>query len=406
MRIGIDASNLRAGGGRNHLIELLWAARPEKYGITKVVVWAGREMLAQLPARPWLERAHEPMLDRALPVRIYWQTVRLARLARRRCDCLWIPGGSYSGSFKPFIAMSQNLAPFESAEMWRYRASWLFIKLILLKWSHTRSFRNAEKVIFLTEYARSVIGQAARLGESGGQQPIIPYGLSRRFDLPPRTQKPLSNYSPQEPFRFLYVSKIEPYKHQWHVVEAMARLRQAGVPVTLDLIGGPECPRSARRLIEAIELVDPRRTFIRYLDHVPHSELTAFYHNSDGFIFASSCESMPNILLEAMAAGLPIACSDRGPMPEVLGEAGVYFDPERPEEIAAALRSLLGDLSLRERCAALAYERAQQYSWERCARETFSALAEATQIALEKKNYPALTQAAMQNHKGEERVRK
>jgi len=85
---------------------------------------------------------------------------------------------------------------------------------------------------------------------------------------------------------------------------------------------------------------------------------------------------MPNTLLEAMAAGMPIACSIRGPMPEVLGEAGVYFDPESSQEIAVAARELLDDPAVRERKAWAAYQRAKFFTWERCARETFDFLAQ------------------------------
>jgi glycosyltransferase involved in cell wall biosynthesis len=84
---------------------------------------------------------------------------------------------------------------------------------------------------------------------------------------------------------------------------------------------------------------------------------------------------MPNVLLEGMAAGLPIACSKRGPMPEVLGDAGVFFDPERPGEIAGALRCLAEDAALRERLAAAASERARHFSWVRCAEETLAFIA-------------------------------
>jgi glycosyltransferase involved in cell wall biosynthesis len=272
----------------------------------------------------------------------------------------------------------------------------MFIKMLLLRWSQARCFRKADGVIFLSKYARSVVSRAARLN---GEQPIIPHGVNRSFYLPPREQKPIAAYSAKEPFRFLYVSKVEPYKHQWRVVEAVARLRRSGLPVALDLIGGPECPMSKRRLIKTILHEDPAGEFIHYLDHVPYSELPGFYHRSDGFVFASSCENLPNILLEAMAAGLPIACSRRGPMPEVLGDAGVYFDPERKEEITGALWALLDDPALRERCARQAFEQAQGYSWERCARETFSYLVEVAQTALNKANIAALTEAALQGHR-------
>jgi len=75
-----------------------------------------------------------------------------------------------------------------------------------------------------------------------------------------------------------------------------------------------------------------------------------------------------------MAAGLPIACSDRGPMPEILGDGGVYFDPENAESISDAILALTTSVELRERTARTAQARARQYSWVRCADETFGFL--------------------------------
>jgi glycosyltransferase involved in cell wall biosynthesis len=77
-----------------------------------------------------------------------------------------------------------------------------------------------------------------------------------------------------------------------------------------------------------------------------------------------------------MASGLPIACSDKGFMLEVLGKAGVYFDPEQPREITSVLRSLIEDPVLRESCAQAAYERSLKYSWERCSQETIDFIAD------------------------------
>ena len=82
---------------------------------------------------------------------------------------------------------------------------------------------------------------------------------------------------------------------------------------------------------------------MKCLGFVPHDDLPSLLAGADLFVFASSCENMPNTLVEAMAIGLPIACSDRGPMPEVLRDGGVYFDPENPESIAAAIETLIRD---------------------------------------------------------------
>jgi glycosyltransferase involved in cell wall biosynthesis len=66
-------------------------------------------------------------------------------------------------------------------------------------------------------------------------------------------------------------------------------------------------------------------------------------------------------------------------MPEVLGDAGVYFDPESPIEIESALQTLAGDDALRARLAQQAWLKAQQYSWQRCADETFEFIAQVAQ---------------------------
>ncbi len=113
---------------------------------------------------------------------------------------------------------------------------------------------------------------------------------------------------------------------------------------------------------------------MKCLGFVPHDDLPSLLADADLFVFASSCENMPNTLVEAMAIGLPIACSDRGPMPEVLRDGGVYFDPENAESIATAIETLIRDPGLRMSVAKRAKGLSGQYSWARCAAETWSFL--------------------------------
>ena len=174
--------------------------------------------------------------------------------------------------------------------------------------------------------------------------------------------------------RLLYVSSIDQYKHQWHLIEAVSFLRKQNIPVKLDLVG-PAFPPALMRLNAAITKFDPENTWVRYHGAVPYEELNNLYAQADLGVFASSCENMPIILLEKMASGLPIACSNRGPMPEVLGNAGLYFDPERPTEIMHSLRKYIESPDLRSEKASNSIARCQQYSWSRCADETFTFLA-------------------------------
>jgi len=325
-----------------------------------------------------LLKIHEPLLDRGLLYRLYWQRQRLSRLARTGgCDVLFVPGGSFSGDFRPFVTMSRNMLPFEWRELVRYRNSWKFLRLMLLRWGQAGTFRKADGLVFLTEYAYNEVMQVIR--SIKGKSAIIPHGVDDVFLQRPRIQLKIDQYSYDNPFRVLYVSIVDLYKHQWQVAEATFQLRKAGFPIALDLIG-PANPQALRRLQKTLHRIDPEGKFIRYRGAIPHRDLPTHYQRADLCVFASSCENMPNILLEGMAAGLPIACSNRGPMPEVLGDAGVYFDPENSHDIAAAIRTLIESSSLRTEKAAAAFERVQAYSWGRCASELFEFFAEVVRV--------------------------
>lgn len=373
MILGIDASNIRIGGGVTHLVELLRAADPPGCGFSRVIVWGGRDTLDRIEGRDWLKKASEPLLNKSLGGRAYWQRLQLSRLAREnRCDLLFVPGGSYAGNFRPVVTMSRNMLPFEWGEMKRYGWTGKTWKNLLLRYVQARTFSRADGLIFLTSYARDLVLRL--IGGTSAEVGIIPHGVDDRFFQPPREQLAITSYGPGKPFRILYVSIVEVYKHQWHVARAVARLRDEGWPVILEL-AGPAYPPALRRLNQTLRRVDPAGETVRYSGPVPYPELPDLYRRADLVLFASSCENMPNILLEGMASGLPIASSDRGPMPEILGPEGVYFDPEDPPGIAEAVRSLIASPGLRAEKARASFRRSRGYSWKRCAGETMGFLA-------------------------------
>lgn len=374
MIIGIDASNL-SGGTRTHLIEVLNAANPANHGIERVVVWAERATLAQLVDRDWLVKQPPHFIEKGWVCRTLWQRFRLSEEARNAaCSLLLVPGGAYAGSFRPFVTMSQNLLPFEWRELRRFGVSRMAGKLLLLRFVQAKALRKADGAVFLTSYSRDAVLKVT--GGLAGRTIVIPHGLSKRFRKKPGDQIGKRLYSIVDPCRILYVSTIDMYKHQWHVVEAVAQLRKStGLPLALDLVGGAYLP-ALRRLRKVMERFDPEGEWAHYHGLIPYEAVHEIYTRADVSVFASSCENLPVILLESMGAGLPIACSNRGVMPNVLGERGEYFDPENPEEIADALRRLIEEPESRRTLAESCYLAAQTYDWKRCADETFAFLAD------------------------------
>ena len=372
MHYGIDASNLRSGGGMHHLLRILENSGNNPGGDMQITVWGNAALCDRVPRTEGVTLTVVPELDAPPLRRMVWQMRQLPELARNVCDVLFAPGGLAGKHSVPTVVMCRNMLPFELSEARRYGATYMFARLLFLRLLQTRTFRRADGVVFLSDYARERV--AAQIGDIPGKTALIAHGVEPRFRREPRVQRSLEEYSPERPFRLLYVSIVDMYKHQWNVAAAVADLRRQGMPITLDMVGSAY-PPGLRKLKVTLKKLDPTRAFMQYCGAVTHSELHHRFHDADGFVFASTCENMPNILLEAMAAGLPIACSERRPMVDILGEGSVFFDPLRPDSISRAIASMVQDGDKRTRIAHTAYERAAEYKWGHCAAETYCFLA-------------------------------
>lgn len=370
LTVAIDASRNRSGGAKVHLVGILTALDPREHGLETVHVWSYAKLLDLLPDVPWLIKHADPALEQSLFHQVIWQYRQLPReVEEHRCDVLLTTDAGSVCRFSPSVVMSRDMLSFEPGEISRFGVSFARLRLIALRYIQVNSLRRATAALFLTRYAAEVIG---RFTGKLKRVHIIPHGIGPQFrtlrTTPPRAES-------GKLFKCVYVSNFDLYKHQWQVVRAIGSLREAGHLVSLSLIGGGSGP--ARRLLDkTVAQIDPRGLFVEIIEMVPHSEVPRFIAVADIFVFASSCENMPNTLVEAMAGGVPIACSNRGPMPEVLRDGGVYFDPENPASIAGAIAELLLDERLRLSLAGKAKELSNQYTWERCARETWTLLRE------------------------------
>ncbi|MCO5119208.1 MAG: glycosyltransferase family 4 protein [Burkholderiaceae bacterium] len=372
--IGIDATNIRSGGGLTHLVELLAAANPAAHKFQHIHVWAGSGTLARIPSRSWLTKQHHVDLDGGFAQRMWWQWKYLGASARRAgCDILLVPGGTFFGKFHPFVSISQNLLPFDWKELARYGCSRATARLLLLRFSQTLTFRRSSAIIFLSEYARNQVGRIA--GLSPDSSVVIPHGIGSHICCSPRIQRSMECYSRGSPFRILYASTVSPYKHHLAVIEACSSLYSKGYPIALELVGAIE-PCMQEKLARSVDASPDQGRWVKIHGEMDYGKIAFLYSVADLAVFASTCENLPIILLEKMSAGLPIACSNKAPMSDVLGSAGVYFNPEGVLTIEDAIRRLLDSPELRSRCASLGYARSRAYTWDAAAADTFSLLRE------------------------------
>ena len=109
---------------------------------------------------------------------------------------------------------------------------------------------------------------------------------------------------------------------------------------------------------------------VRYLGYVTHNQKMELIKNATCFTYPSSYEGFGLPVLEAMSLGTPVITSNVSSLPEVAGRAALLVDPEKEEDIAAALKKILNDRALRLRLSRLGRQQAEKFNWETCARET------------------------------------
>lgn len=380
--IGIDATRSRSGGAIAHMIGILDGDEPAAHGIQSVHLWAFDEMLDRISEKPWLVKHRVPSTHQSILHQLYWQRYVLPKEAKKRnISVLFNTDSSSVCPFTPSVTLNQDLLSYEPGEKSRYpffsRARLRLEAIGLVqKWSLERS----DSTIFLSEHAKSVFTSKLHLNRTV----TIPHAVGTKF----HELGALRHSWPKEgPLECLYVSNAAPYKHQWCVIEAIHMVRsRTGRDVRLRLVGGGRGPAHVR-MLSAVQTFDPERRFIKLVPFVSSTAILDELAHADFFVFASSCETFGITLLEAMAAGLPIACSNRSSLPELILDGALYFDPEAPIQIADRVEELIQSEVTRARLAKRASDIAKNYSWKESSASTWRIL---SKIAQEKEIKPSV----------------
>jgi len=164
----------------------------------------------------------------------------------------------------------------------------------------------------------------------------------------------------------LYLGINKPHKNLTRLIEAYSRLETDRALV----LAGREDPRyrGARQAVEKLGL----RGRVIFLGDISETLLPTLYAGAELFLFPSLYEGFGLPVLEAMACGTPVVCSNTSSLPEIVGEAAVTFDPLNVVEMAQAIAKALGDEELRKEMMERGLAQAQKFSWERTACETLA----------------------------------
>lgn len=173
-----------------------------------------------------------------------------------------------------------------------------------------------------------------------------------------------SEVIPSRPY-FIYVGNRWSYKNFERLLAAFARVAISRADAALCVVGEPFSKNEQKTFLE-LSIADR----VEHLHYVGDNHLAKLYRCSLALIYPSLYEGFGIPPLEAMACGAPVVVARSSSLPEVVGEAGVFFDPYSIEELTAALFSMIDDASLRQGLIEQGFRRASEFSWDKTVAET------------------------------------
>jgi len=165
----------------------------------------------------------------------------------------------------------------------------------------------------------------------------------------------------------LSVGTMEPRKNLAGLLIAYRMLRERGTDISLALCGarGWKCDDLVGKIVGG-EL--GRRVI--WTGYVDQADLPLIYQGARCFVFPSLYEGFGLPPLEAMAAGVPVVCSEKASLPDVVGTAAVMVQPEKPESIANGIEKILSDPNLSQELVSKGRARVDEFTWDETARCT------------------------------------
>jgi len=312
--------------------------------------------------------AHVPdgfRIRRISPVPHIRLTLDLPRKLRRdRPDVVHVQYTAPLGCPAPVVVTVHDVSFIEHPEFFRR------VRALQLRITVRRTVKQAACVLTPSEFSKRAILKAFGLPEE--RVVVVPNAVSEEFR--PRPAAPAAaevwrRYGIASPF-LLTVGDLQPRKNHEGLIRAFAELirHHPALPHRLVIVGQDGWYGAHVRRAAARSGIADR---IHFPGFVPDEDLLLFYAACEVFVFPSVYEGFGLPILEAMACGRAVACSNTTAMPEVADAAAILFDPRDCGQMVRAMRDLIADPELRARRERLGLKWAGRFSWDRAAEKTF-----------------------------------
>jgi glycosyltransferase involved in cell wall biosynthesis len=358
VRIGINALYLIPGGvgGTEIYLRELLAALADLDQTNEYLVFTNLETQFDLvPKQANFHWKPQAVHARFRPARILWEQIVLPfEAARYRLDVLFNPGFT-----APLFSPCRQVTVFHDLQHKRHPEYFRWFDLPFWQFLLWMAAHRSHRLIAVSEATRSDLLRFYSIPKE--RIAVVHHGVEPAFSRLDRSHT--ESY-------LLCVSTLHPHKNLPRLIRAYGRKKRDFRLVLAGLRGFHA--EAIKRLIEDLKLQDS----VRITGWVPREELYSLYARARAFVYPSTFEGFGMPVLEAMAAGIPVACSDIPPLREVAADAALFFDPLNEDDIASGIERVMSDASLQERLTTAGRERARPFTWVRCAEQTLKVLSD------------------------------
>jgi glycosyltransferase involved in cell wall biosynthesis len=365
MKIGINLLYLIpgiVGGTETYAAGLLHGMAANKVE-DDFIVFVNREAADwPLPQKANFQRVVCPVFGAAQSKRYYYEQARLpGQLRERHIDLVHSLG--YVGPLFPSCPAVVTIHDL-NYRWFRNRGLKALVRNLALRAFVRLSARRAQHVIAVSRYTRDEIVSFFRLP----QDKVTVVHEAPKVVAPPPLDVALSGDTLQRlgiaPPYFLAFSSLSPNKNIARLVAAYRQAHAAGRIKQALIVVGHKL-RDSSGPAEADGL-------IRYTGYLERDDLQTVLQQAYALLFPSYYEGFGLPVLEAMACGVPVVCSRAASLPEVGGDAALYFDPYSIDDIASKIVEVAQDAELRQSMRTRGYRQVETFSWEKAAQETLA----------------------------------
>jgi glycosyltransferase involved in cell wall biosynthesis len=236
----------------------------------------------------------------------------------------------------------------------------------------SKMVQKADFFISVSEYTKNIFLEYFSHIEPSRVQ-VIPLGIDQQFrtiEQDTVKQQLFQKYGIMNPY-VLFVGGIEPRKNIGNIIEGFRQICDKYSDLHLVLVGGAQ-PQYLSELHELITKLDLKKK-IKFLGYVQQEsdDLPILYNGAECFVYPSYSEGWTSPPLEAMACGTSLLTSNVSSLPETVGNAALFVNPNDYSEIGDALDRLISDTDLRRNLRKNGLHHAAQFTWKRCAEQTY-----------------------------------